>query len=285
MMIKTRSMKNIRLNGYVLPVGERTCIMGILNVTPDSFSDGGRFLDPERAVEKARRMAEEGADIIDVGGESSRPGSDRITADEELARVMPVIKALKGAVDVPISVDTYKSEVAREALAAGALIVNDITALRGDARMAATVAEFDAGVVLMHMRGRPSDMQEDPFYYDVIGEISSYLEESIEIAAEAGIDPEKIIVDPGIGFGKTMEHNITVLRDLEDLADLAKPIMVGTSRKSFLGAITGKEPGGRIFGTAASCALAILKGAAIIRVHDVAEMRDVARVSDAIKGE
>ena len=285
MMIKTRSMKNIRLNGYVLPVGERTCIMGILNVTPDSFSDGGLFLSPERAVEKARRMAEEGADIIDVGGESSRPGSDRITADEELARVMPVIKALKQAVDVPISVDTYKSEVAREALAAGALIVNDITALRGDARMAATVAEFDAGVVLMHMRGTPSDMQEDPFYYDVIGEISSYLEESIEIAAEAGIDPEKIIVDPGIGFGKTMEHNITVLRDLQELADLGKPVMVGTSRKSFLGAITGKDPDGRIFGTAASCALAILKGAAIIRVHDVAEMRDVARVSDAIKGE
>jgi len=284
-MIKTRSSNNIRLKDHVLPAGERTCIMGILNVTPDSFSDGGSYLDTAKALDRAVRMEAEGADMIDIGGESSRPGARRITAEEELGRVLPVIKAVAESVSVPVSIDTYKSEVARQCLSAGASVVNDITALRGDPKMAATAAEFDAGIILMHMRGNPEDMQDDPFYYDVMEEIRSYLEASIDIAHEAGIDPGKIMIDPGIGFGKALEHNVSIIRDLGFLADLGKPIMLGTSRKSFLGAITGKDVSGRIFGTAASCALAVLNGAAIIRVHDVDQMRDVARVADAIKGD
>lgn len=275
--------KDIKLSKYNLPVGERTCIMGILNVTPDSFSDGDSYLDPERALEKVLRMVECGADIIDIGGESTRPGAERISAKEELFRVMPVIKALEGKINIPLSIDTYKSRVAREALEEGVSIVNDITALRGDQDMARTVAEFDAGLILMHMKGNPSDMQDDPRYEDVMSEICSYLSGSISMAQEAGIDTEKIMVDPGIGFGKTLEHNLIILRDLSELRKLGKPVLAGTSRKAFIGSLTDRETPDRIFGTAASIAVAIMNGADILRVHDVDEMRDVARVVDAIK--
>ncbi len=272
------------LKDHMLPVGERTCIMGVLNITPDSFSDGGRYLDSPGAVEKAKQMADGGADIIDIGGESSRPGSERISAEEELDRVMPVIRELAGAIDVPLSIDTYKSEVARRALAEGVSMVNDITALRGSEDMARTIAEFDAGVVLMHMLGEPKTMQEEPHYDDVIEEIFLYLSDSVDLAHKAGIDPEKIIVDPGIGFGKTVEQNLVILRRLDRFKDLGKPVLIGTSRKSFIGALTGKEVGGRIFGTAASFTAAIMNGADIVRVHDVREMRDVTCIADAITG-
>jgi len=256
--------------------------MGILNVTPDSFSDGGRYLDPSRAVERAKQMAEEGADIIDIGGESSRPGSERVAPEEELERVMPVIRALRGIIGVPLSIDTYKSKVAAQALAEGVSVVNDITALRGDADMARTIAASGAGVILMHMKGDPKNMQDAPFYDDVMDEISSYLSESIALAVEAGVDPERIIIDPGIGFGKTTEHNLVILRELSRLKQLGKPVLIGTSRKAVIGTITGKEVGGRLSGTAASFTAAIINGADIIRVHDVDQMRDVTCVADAI---
>ena len=275
--------KDLRLKGYVVPAGGHTCIMGVLNVTPDSFSDGGDYLDPVCAVERAVRMVEEGADIIDVGGESSRPGSRPVPADEEARRVIPIIKALREKVDVPLSIDTRKSEVARRALDEGVSVVNDITALRGDPAMAGTIAAFDAGVVLMHMKGDPRTMQEKPSYNDLMEEIFSYLEGSISIATEAGIDPEKIIIDPGIGFGKTLEHDLTILRDLKKLQRLDKPILVGTSRKSFIGSLTGKGARDRAFGTAASFSVAIMNGADIIRVHDVDQMRDVMCVASAIR--
>ncbi|MGB2630863.1 MAG: dihydropteroate synthase [Candidatus Omnitrophota bacterium] len=273
----------MRLKDHTLPIGERTCIMGVLNVTPDSFSDGGRYIDPEKAAERIKGMVDEGADVIDIGGESTRPGADGISTSEELQRIMPVIKAVKGTLSVPLSVDTYKSEVARQALMGGVSIVNDITALHGDPEMAGTIAEFDAGVVLMHMKGTPATMQKSPDYGDVIEEILSYLEGSIRIALDAGIDPEKIIIDPGIGFGKKLEHNLAILKDLKRLRQLGKPLLVGTSRKSFIGELTGKDIRDREFGTAASVALAAANGADMIRVHDVGSMKDVMRVVDAIR--
>lgn len=263
---------------------KRTLIMGVLNVTPDSFSDGGRYLEPARAVERAREMIKEGANMIDIGGESSRPGSAGITAEEELGRVMPVIKALKGTVNIPVSVDTCKSEVAYEALSEGASFINDITALRGDEKMAKVISGFDAGVILMHMKGEPRTMQDNPSYEDLMPEISSYLEWSIHMAEDAGINPERIIVDPGIGFGKGLEHNLAILRNLSDLRRLNKPLLVGVSRKSFIGALTGKDVDERIFGTAAGVAAAILMGADIVRVHDIRAMKDVVRVVDAVTG-
>lgn len=279
-MIKVK--KDIRIGNYTLPTEKRTCIMGILNTTPDSFSDGGLYSDPARAAERAREMVSQGADIIDIGGESSRPGSERISAEEEIKRVVPVIKAIAKDIDVPISIDTYKAQVARCALEEGAVIVNDITALRGDGDMARTVAEFDAAVVLMHMKGDPGTMQDDPSYDDVIEEIKAYLSDSVEIAEACGIDPEKIIVDPGIGFGKTIEHNLKILRDLASFRTLEKPILVGSSRKAFIGSLTGKDTGERVFGTAATLTAAIMNGADIVRVHDISQMRDVVSVSDAI---
>ncbi len=274
----------MQLGDYVLPIEERTCIMGVLNVTPDSFSDGGMYLDPDRAAQHAKNLAAEGADIIDIGGESSRPGAKSITPQEEIDRIMPVIRAVKALVSVPISVDTYKSEVARLALLEGASIVNDISGLKSDPKMASVIAELDAGVVLMHMKGTPKDMQSGPEYGNVIEEIYEYLSKSIDLAITAGIDKDKIIIDPGIGFGKTLEHNLLILKELEKFKKLKKPILIGTSRKSFIGKITGAETGDRLMGTAASCALAIINGANIIRVHNVSALRDVARVVDAIKG-
>lgn len=259
--------------------------MGVLNITPDSFSDAGLYLDPRSAVRRTRQMLLEGADIIDIGGESSRPGAERVSLTEELDRVIPVVRAIrKAAIKTPLSIDTYKSGVARASLAEGVNLVNDITALRFDPNMAQVVAEFDAGLIIMHMKGNSKTMQKGPRYDDVIEQISSYLSESIAVAEREGIDPDKIVVDPGIGFGKTVEHNLTILRELRQFKLLGKPVLVGTSRKSFIGELTGKEVSDRTFGTAASIAAAIMNGVSIVRVHDIAQMRDVTRIVDAIKG-
>jgi dihydropteroate synthase len=257
---------------------ERTLIMGILNVTPDSFSDGGKWLDAGRAVRHGRRMRREGADIIDVGGESTRPGAAAVPAKEEMRRVLPVIERLGGT----ISIDTSKADVAEAALRAGASIVNDVTAL-GDPRMARVVARAGAGVILMHMKGDPRTMQANPCYRDVVAEIVRFLEPRVNRALRAGIPRDRIFVDPGIGFGKRPEHNLEILQRLREFRSLRCPIAIGTSRKSFLGHYLGREVGDRLAGTAATVAAAVLRGARLIRVHDVKEMRDVARMADLLK--
>ncbi len=257
----------------------KTRIMGVLNVTPDSFSDGGQFLDPENAVRRGLTMAEEGADIIDIGGESSRPGSEPVPEEEELRRVIPVIEQLATRISVPISIDTYKPHVAREAMSAGARIVNDITGLQNP-EMIRIAAETNAGVVIMHMQGMPKDMQQMPVYTDVIAEISAYLSDRILAARHAGI--VDIMVDPGIGFGKTLEHNLTILSHIRAFTALNCPVLIGPSRKSFIGTITGLPMEERLEGTLAAAVLAIQGGAAIIRAHDVKEMKRAAMVADAI---
>jgi dihydropteroate synthase len=260
-------------------------IMGILNVTPDSFSDGGRYLEPERAVERGLALAREGADIIDVGGESTRPGAAPVAEAEELARVIPVIKALHRGGGAVISVDTRKSTVAEQALAAGARIVNDVSALTADARMAAVVREFRAGAVLMHMRGEPGTMQADPRYEDVVREVRDYLAARLAALAEQGIAPEALAIDPGFGFGKTAEHNLRLLAGLGRLRECRRPIVVGVSRKRFIGSLTGREVGERLAGSLGALAYAIMAGAAVLRVHDVRESRDVRVVMTALMRE
>ena len=254
--------------------------MGILNITPDSFSDGGEYYDVEKAVGHGLRMVEEGADFIDVGGESTRPGSESVSVEEELRRVVPVIECLSKTTSIPVSIDTYKSEVAGRALAAGAVIVNDISGLHFDPLLADVVARNSASIVLMHIKGSPKTMQQDPEYEDVIEEICSYLQEGIRSAEQAGI--EQIIVDPGIGFGKTLRHNMTVFQHLETFRRFGYPVLVGPSRKSFIGVILGLSADQRLEGTAAAVAVSIMNGANIVRVHDVKEMKRVARVVDAI---
>jgi dihydropteroate synthase len=259
----------------------RTHVMGILNVTPDSFSDGGRFFKPEQAVRHGMEMAEQGADFIDVGGESTRPGSEPLPVDEELRRVLPVIERLAKSVEVPISIDTYKSEVATRALNAGAVLVNDISGLHFDPRVADVAAAAKASLVLMHIKGTPRTMQLHPEYDDLVGEISTYLEEGVRIARGKGID--QIIVDPGIGFGKTLEHNLELLRRLEEFQHLGCPVLVGPSRKSFIGKLLGGLPAEeRLEGTIAAVTLAVAHGANIVRVHDVQAMKRVVTVADAI---
>ncbi|MDD5487431.1 MAG: dihydropteroate synthase [Candidatus Omnitrophica bacterium] len=276
--------KDMLLKDHVLPIGKRTCIMGILNVTPDSFSDGGKYLNKDRAVAKALEMSEAGADIIDIGGESTRPGAEPVSAEEEIGRVLPVINALKGIVKTPMSIDTYKSSVAKKALEAGVELVNDITALTGDPEMGAVVAEYGASVVLMHMKGTPVTMQDGPKYRNVIEEVYDFLKSAVDRAVEAGIPANKIIVDPGIGFGKTLEHNLAIIKALARFKELDKPILIGLSRKSFIGSITGKGPDSREFGTAGASAVAVLNGADILRVHDIGQIKEVCLVVDAIKG-
>ncbi len=256
--------------------------MGVINVTPDSFSDGGLNLDPKVAIQNARRLRDEGADILDIGGESSRPGAEPVSEDEECRRVLPVIEGLHD-IDIPISIDTYKADVADAACRAGACIVNDITALGGDPNMAEVAARHKAGLVLMHIRGTPATMQSLTHYEDLIGEIRAFLAEAIRRAVEAGVDRESIVVDPGIGFGKEAEQNIEILRRLRSFRELGCPVLVSTSRKSFLGWITGRSVKSRAFATAASVACAVARGADIVRVHDVLAMRDVIRVADAIE--
>jgi len=271
-------------HGRSLTFGRRTLIIGIVNVTPDSFSDGGWFLHPHNALDHIEIMVHAGVDIIDIGGESTRPGAEAVSVDEELHRVIPLIELLAERTDVPVSIDTTKPEVARAALAAGASIVNDITGLHGDEAMARAAAEFGAAVIVMHIKGTPRTMQQNPVYDDLLGEVIAYLRESIAIAERNGVPAERVIVDPGIGFGKTVRHNLELMARLRELEVLGRPILVGTSRKSTIGKITGKPADERQFGTAATVAICIANGAGIVRVHDVPEMADVVKMADAICG-
>jgi dihydropteroate synthase len=278
-----RSDYKIDCRGTILDCGSRTQVMGILNVTPDSFSDGGHYAAADRAIVHAREMVAAGADIIDIGGESTRPGAAPVPEDEELSRIIPLITRLSEELPVPISVDTYKSSVAAKALQAGAAIVNDISGLRFAPDMAKVVADSGAAVVVMHIQGTPRNMQQNPVYGDVIGEVLAYLEEGIGIAIKAGVDREKIMIDPGIGFGKNLEHNLTLLNRLDEFRSLGRPVLLGTSRKKFIGTVLDiPVPDQRVDGTAATVALGISRGASIVRVHDVGRMVQVARMTDAI---
>ena len=272
--------------GKKLRTGKRTLIMGILNVTPDSFYDGGKYNSVESALERARTMVEEGADIIDVGGESSRPGSLPVSKDEELKRVLPVIKAISDELDVPISVDTYRAEVAEEAIKAGAVMVNDITALRGDDGMAKIVGEHGVPICLMHMKGTPQNMQKNPHYGDVMAEIARFLYERAEYAMAEGIDERNIILDPGIGFGKRtgegIEDNCEIIARLAELKSLGFPVLIGASRKTFIGNLSNTETDERMEGSLGAGAMAIANGADILRVHDVKETKRMAMVVDRI---
>lgn len=271
-------------SGFSFDFSIKSYVMGILNVTPDSFSDGGAYFDSAAAVEQGLRMVEDGADIIDVGGESTRPGSKPVDIKEELKRTIPVIEALANKVKVPISIDTYKAEVARQALKSGASMVNDVSGLRADSGMAKVVAEYGVPVVIMHMKGSPRDMQVNPVYEALIPEIIDYLRISIRLALKCGIKEDMIIIDPGIGFGKTTEHNLEIIGNLREFTCLQKPLLVGVSRKAFIGKLLGDaEPLKRINGTAASVAVSIMKGANIVRVHDLRDMTEVVKVADAIK--
>jgi dihydropteroate synthase len=277
-----------RLPARALVLGERTLVMGVLNVTPDSFSDGGLFLDADAAVARAVAMERAGADIIDVGGESTRPGSSGVSAETELGRILLVIERLRGQIRIPISVDTSKSEVAEAAAGAGAEIVNDVTALRNDPRIAEVARRRKLALVLMHLRGEPRTMQKTLFARDVLRDVARGLRHAVAVARRAGIDKSQIVLDPGIGFGKSYAQNCELLARLPDLARLGYPLLVGTSRKSFIGGVLEKSKlragseVDRIWGTAATVTASILQGAHIVRVHDVAEMVQVARVSDAV---
>lgn len=274
----------LRWRDFSFDFSDRTYIMGILNVTPDSFSDGGAYIFRDRAVERALIMQDEGADIIDVGGESTRPGADKVSAREEINRVVPVIEAVAERVKVPISVDTYKSSVAEAAISAGASIINDISGLHSDPRMPNVAVRHDVPVVIMHIKGTPKNMQTNPVYAALIPEILEYLREGIIIAERAGVSGDRIIIDPGIGFGKTVEHNLEIIRRLNEFTGLEKPLLLGHSRKSFIGKILGDLPvTERLEGTAAAAAIGIFNGANILRVHDVKEMVRVTRIADSIK--
>ncbi len=274
----------LELRGREYRLGERTLVMGILNVTPDSFSDGGRFYEGPAAVEHGLRMAEDGADILDIGGESTRPGADLISEEEELDRVVPVIEALRRETDLPISIDTSKSGVARAALNAGADMLNDVSALRIDPGMAELAAERDVPLCLMHMLGMPKTMQVNPEYADLMGEIICFLHKQAAVAMDAGVSARNILVDPGIGFGKTVAHNLEIIRRLGELRGLGHPVLIGPSRKSFIGRVLDVPEGERLEGTAAAVALSVANGAAVVRVHDVKEMVRVARLADALAG-
>ncbi len=261
---------------------ERPLLMGIVNVTPDSFFDGGRFCDPQRAVAHALRLVEEGADLLDIGAESTRPGALPVDEQEERRRLVPVVAAVAKAVSVPISVDTSKAEVAKAAIDAGAIMVNDVTALRGDSAMVGVVAQAGVALVLMHMQGTPDIMQHAPRYDDVVGEVAQFLAERVRYAVDHGVARDRIVVDPGIGFGKTLGHNLDLLANLRVIAELGYPLLVGPSRKGFIGQLTDQSVEARGWGTAGVVALAVEQGANILRVHDVGPMKDVAKVAVAI---
>jgi dihydropteroate synthase len=277
-------MMTLQFKNRHIDLSSRTHVMGVLNLTPDSFSDGGRFLKFQDAVDQGIRMVEEGADFIDVGGESTRPGSDPVSAAEELSRVIRVIEALYKKTDVPISIDTCKAEVARGALDAGAQMINDISALRFDPEMKNVAGAFKVPIVLMHIKGTPKNMQKNPSYHDVIGEITEYLEQSVKMAQDAEIDKDKIIIDPGIGFGKRLEDNLNILKNLEKFSILGCPILIGCSRKSFIGKILDVPVEERLEGSLAALAVAVMNGASIVRVHDVKESKRVVSLVDAILG-
>lgn len=278
-----RKKFRLRLPSHTLVLGERTLVLGVLNVTPDSFSDGGLFLDPQQAAERGLEMEQQGADMIDIGGESTRPGSEGISAEDELARVLPVLEKLRGRLKIPISIDTRKSAVAQAAIAAGAEIINDVTALRTGPALAAVARKHRVPLLLMHMRGEPRSMQKQPFARNVIRDVTNGLRAAVAIARKAGVSKSQILLDPGIGFGKTFDQNCELLVRLPELARLGYPLVLGTSRKTFIGHILGgPPPAERLWGTAATVAASILAGAHIVRVHDVAEMVQVARVTDAV---
>jgi len=260
---------------------DRTRVMGILNITPDSFSDGGRYFNPDGALRHGLEMVEHGADLLDVGGESTRPGSDPVSADEEWRRIGPVIRDLAAKVDVPLSVDTMKPEVAAKAIHAGASIVNDVSGMR-EPSMVRVVASSRVGAVVMHMLGNPKTMQAHPQYDDVVGEVRSFLSERIRFLEAAGVPSEAVAVDPGIGFGKTQEHNLALLRNLDQIGALGHPVVVGVSRKSFIERLGGGESGDRLPGSLAAASLAVVKGAHVVRVHDVRETVRAMRVADAL---
>ena len=272
----------MRFRNRNVDLSSGTHIMGVLNVTPDSFSDGGKFFKSDDAVSQGMKMIEEGADMIDVGGESTRPGSDPLPTEEELSRVIPVIEALSKKTDVPVSIDTYKAEVARRALDAGAQMINDISALRFDPKMKEVASEYKVPIVLMHIKGTPKEMQKDPSYEDVIAEITEYLRQSIKIAQDAGIAREKIIIDPGIGFGKRLRDNLNILKNLRKFSILRCPILIGCSRKSFIGRVLDLPVEERSEGSLAALAVAVMNGANIVRVHDVKESKRAVSLIDAV---
>jgi dihydropteroate synthase len=285
--MQKRKKFRLRLGSGTLLLGERTLVMGVLNVTPDSFSDGGEFLDTERATKQALMMERAGADLIDIGGESTRPGSAGISAQEELARVLPVLQALQGRIKILVSIDTQKSEVAEAALDAGAHIINDISGLSTDPRIAEVAGRRRVPLILMHMRGEPRTMQVGPFARNVMKDVTQGLRRSVAAARKFGVAKSQILLDPGIGFGKSFAQNYQLLQELPQLAKLGYPLVVGTSRKGFLGAVLAHDgkpapPEERIWGTAATVTASILNGAHIVRVHDVAEMVKVSKVADCL---
>ncbi len=280
-----RQISVFRPRQRVLQLGRKTAVMGVVNITPDSFYDGGKFLSTDRAVERGLALVEQGADLIDLGGESSRPGAEPVSTCEELERVLPVLTAIRPQVTVPISVDTTKSEVAEKALQAGADIINDISAFRFDPQLPHVVAKWEAGIILMHMRGNPRNMQKLPPSGSILSEIRQDLRNAVETAFQHNIPGDKIALDPGIGFGKTLEDNLKILNRLRFLEGFTLPILVGVSRKSFLGAILELPVQRRLLGTLASVAIAITRGAHMVRVHDVAEVLEVVRVTDSILAE
>jgi dihydropteroate synthase len=275
--------RTLRLGRTTLDLGTRTRVMGILNVTPDSFSDGGRFLEPAAALDHAVAMAEEGADFIDIGAESTRPGSRPVPAEVQLARLIPVLRAVKKRVRTPVSIDTCNAKVAGTALREGADMVNDISALNGDRKMAAVVARAGVPCILMHMKGKPRTMQRNPEYADLMAELTGFLAAALERGESAGIERGQMLVDPGIGFGKTVEHNLEILRRLSELRSFGVPVVVGPSRKRFIGAISDSPPGERLEGTIAACVLAAANGANILRVHDVKPVVKALKLADAVE--
>ncbi len=280
--VKEISAETVKIRGGVLSLESATAIMGVVNVTPDSFSDGGRYLNADAAVAHAVAMVEQGATLLDIGAESSRPGAEPVDETEEIRRLIPVVREVCQRVSVPVSVDTTKAAVAVRALDAGAAIINDISALRFDPAMAKVVAESGAGLVLMHMQGRPKTMQDAPNYRDVVADVYDFFRERIRAAERLHISPQQILLDPGIGFGKNQEHNLTLLARLDRFLSLGRPLLVGVSRKAFIGRILDRPVDERVMGTAAAVAVAMVRGARVVRVHDVEPIRDVVRIVDAI---
>ena len=266
---------------------EKTLLMGVLNLTPDSFSDGGKYSDPEAAFERAVRLVDEGADILDLGAESTRPGARAVSLEEESDRLIPVLKKIRLKLDVPVSIDTTKPEIARRALEEGAHVINDVSGLEGgkSRELADVVKKFQAGLILMHRRGNPETMQEMTGYSNVVAEVQAELEESLKAAREAGLEREQIVIDPGLGFAKTAEQNFEIIQNLERFQSFGVPVLLGPSRKAFLGQVTGRPVTGREFGTAAAAVIAVMKGVQILRVHEVGAIRDAVRTAEAIRGE
>ena len=272
-----------KIRSHYLDTGSRTLIMGILNLTPDSFYDGGYYRDLSAAAEQAERLAEEGADILDIGGESSRPGAQPVAGEEELARVVPLIRKLAKRIKIPLSIDTYKSTVAERALGEGAAIINDISALRADSQMVKVARRYQEGLVLMHMQGEPRNMQKSPAYREVVGDITDFFRERLQFLSKQDINPLQVVLDPGIGFGKTVEHNLELIRRLHEFMVFERPLLVGISRKSFIGQILDLSPAERLEGSLASEVVAVMKGANILRVHDVKATVRACRMADRLK--